>query len=449
MALRAFNFTTGPATLLDAGTLSYNGCIFSPLFATTISGKVVEDNARRTRKLMEYTLTADGYVTLPAGEPDINRVMTDLRTTLTAQGGQLIYQGRGMDLIVNSGVNQRGVRDVAWGPVPELLEFQPLGAGRSAKVRWAVKVRVTEFALVGNVAPKRGIPLLQFNYETEVQYGEDGYCNISVRGTLEVAMTRTPNQGIRTLTFTADDARPQVEERLMSSINLSRFRITRRNFAVSRDKRTLEWDFFIEETPYMKIPEDIIIARGTYNVRPAKAGLALMTWLCTLRCTYTMRPDRPRRVAWFAFLAILRHRMREADNANIPELEADNDPKKKRVKKFIRNLIFGPQFGAWVDLLKDQEKDLKDVKKALLLDFSFDEGLYLDSKTISFSATWRIVTTISHILLASGLWTKVPEKDARGQSLWAASVKGISGAKSWVANRVDPKLDIIVDFGGG
>ena len=43
-------FTTGPTTLPDAGVAAYNGCVFSPLFETTVSGAVVNDAANRTVK---------------------------------------------------------------------------------------------------------------------------------------------------------------------------------------------------------------------------------------------------------------------------------------------------------------------------------------------------------------------------------------------------------------
>src|SRR5438132_1096041 len=109
MALPTTNFTTGPATLPDVGHLIYNGCTFSPLFGTNLSGTAVEDEAKRTVKIMEYVLTADGYATMPDGATDINGVMTTLQSLLTAQGGALVYQGRGFDLNVNGAVLAAGV----------------------------------------------------------------------------------------------------------------------------------------------------------------------------------------------------------------------------------------------------------------------------------------------------------------------------------------------------
>src|SRR5258708_2248707 len=102
MPVDTYNFSTGPSTLPDVGSLIYNGCLFSPLYETKVSGKVIKDNANRTTKYMEYTLVADGYVTLPAGHVDIGPTMRLLQQYLTAHGGQLIYKGRGFDLVVNT-----------------------------------------------------------------------------------------------------------------------------------------------------------------------------------------------------------------------------------------------------------------------------------------------------------------------------------------------------------
>ncbi len=422
MAVPVINFTTGPATLPDVGFLGYNRCLFSPLFTTEVSGKVVKDEATRTTKWMEYTITVDGYVTLFIGAADINASTTLMRQLLTQQGGALEYRGRGIDLLVNpNGVG--GTRDVAWGPIPELLEFQPLGGGLSAKVRWQVKTCILEVKQGNGIKPGlNGTPLLQFNYETSVNYTEDYYSSLTVRGTLEIPMSRSPNQTIRTVPTTADALRPIIEAQIMGGIDLSRFRMTKREFNTSRDKRTLTWDFTAEEKPYMDLPRDSAIARGTYSVRPAKAGMGLCLWLCTLRATYLVRADRPRRRAWRDFLALLRLRMTESRFGFIPGLAGNQEADRKNNQKVDRN--------------------------AFLIDFNFEEGMYLDSKATTFSASWRLVTTFSHILLASGLWTKLTEVGPPGgNNLWATSMRDISGATSWLANGLDPRLDVIVDFG--
>lgn len=421
-SVNTYNFTTGPTTLPDVGTLSYNGCVFSPLFATQVSGNQVKDQADRTVKYTEYTIKADGYVTLPQGSISIAKTMSNLRTLLSAQGGALSYQGRGCDINVNNGADL----DVAWGPKPEVLEFQPLGGGLSAKIVWQCKVSINEQKKFnaqtqrvlngggGNFVNRGGIaqPMLQFNYGTSVTYGEDGFSKLDISGTLEIPLTRTPNQKTLTLQQTADDLRSEIDRRVMSGIDLNKFRDTNRRFDLSRDKRTLEWQLSFEELPYMQMPSNCTLAHGTYSVRPVKAGYGLVRWLCNLRATYTVRADKPRRTAWTAFLALMRLRMSFAGD------------------------IIQPVFGK--------------RSRAMLMDFNVEEGLYLDSKTISFSAGWTNFNTFQDILKTSGIWRKVPERPAgpgATNNFWAISMKDVEGSKSWLPNTVDASKDLIVDFG--
>lgn len=454
MASSTINFTTGPCLLSDVGKLSYNNCTFSPLFATNIDGKVVRDAANRTNKYMEYTLVADGYVTLANANANqlgaggglgigINSTMLTLRQLLTEPGGPLVYQGRGFDLVVNSQGAGGGIPiggggniganintspyDVAWGPQPELLEFQPLGGGLSAKVQWKVTVRIPE-------VKKKGEGILQLNYETSASYNEEGFSKLSVSGTLEIPMTRFPNRAVRTINFTADDYRRFLEKRILTGIDLSRFRLTDREFSVSRDKRTLEWRVEAQEKPYMDLPENCAVARGTYSVRKLSKGYGMVRWLCTLKAKYVVRADAPRRSAWVAFLALLRFRMSQAAAGSLPQINKPQNPPKPIPGAGLTSKI--------------------DNRNAWLFDFSFEEGIYLDSNMVSFSASFVLSATFAYLLIKSGLWKKLPEVRNPGEpnnsdnNLWAINMKDVMGTESWLQNRLDPNLDIIVDFGG-
>lgn len=460
MAVQQFQYTTGQSQLPDVGTLAYNGCTFSPLVVTNVSGKVVHDNAVRTTKLMEYKLSVDGYVTLKDGLADVSSSVNTMRQLLTQHGGSLRYTGRGFELLPTT-------LEVAWGPVPELVEFQPLGGGLSAKVKWEVTFRTYDGTkgthLPGGAAPGASgafaLPLLQFNYETSLTYGEDYYSSLSIKGTMEIPMNRknTAADG-RTLTTTVDSVRIELDRRIFKGIDLDRFYVVRRNYNVSRDKRTMEFDVQIEEKAYMDLPPFCTVARGSYNVRPAKSGPGLVLWMCTLRATYTVIASQPRRVAWLSFLLLLQLRMRQSVKAHIPAAPAiieQNPPAANFAQNLAGVVLFGPVGAPLVGVANQLVRDARiqriqnnqPVPGAWLIDFSFDEGLYKDSKTITFSATWRMVTTLSHILLASGVWKKVPEKESDGINKWATSVRNQSGALGPLPNYLDPSMDIIIDFG--
>ena len=460
------DFTTGTCQLADVGKLEYNGCIFSPLFETSVSGSIVKDNAGRVTRYMEYIITADGYVTgtidptTRDSRSNLSGSMYLLRTLLTQQGAPLVYEGRGLDIRINVTTgNNVSTKDVAWGPVPKILEFQPLGGGNSAKIRWQVVVHmpeVTNNAFNPGRGNTRGInALLQFNYETSLSYNDEGFSSLSIRGTMEIPMTWGRD---RTLTHTVDSARSIIENRLWRGIDLSRFRIVRREFSASRDKRTMEFHVELEEKPYMDLPMYCSIARGSFNVRPARAGAGLASWHCTLKGTYTVRGDTGRRAAWIQYLALLRLRMRQSEQPGINPLNVQNPPQNNGAINILSLPLIPIGLGAAAPIAALQRlwgggsnppPSTNNENKAFLIDFSFDEGIYLDSKTVSFSATWRLTCFLANILLASGLWTKLPERDALGRNLWAMSMRNVSGVESWLQNRLDPSLDVIVDFGGG
>ena len=103
---------------------------------------------------------------------------------------------------------------------------------------------------------------------------------------------------------------------------------------------------------------------------------------------------------------------------------------------FIARRVFARQQQENAQVRQNQQT------RVLLVDFGASEGLYLDSRTVTFNATWRLVTTFSTILRASGLWKKVGEHN---ENTWAQSMRDISGGSSWIENRLQG--DVIVDFG--
>lgn len=471
-----YNFTTGPTSVPNIGRLEYEGCTFGPLFETQVSGKVIKDSSQRTTKYIEYEITADGYVTLNQGNETIAPSMLALHRQLSQQGGRLDYSGKGFDLLVNGGgfsatfnvgttTPNSVYGDVAWGPSTEVLDFQPLGSGRSAKIVWRCKVRITHdnprspapvkrsgppsnsFVAPGTDGKLPNIPLLEFNYETVVTYKEDNSSAISMNGSLEIPMTR-PGQFMKKINQTADDMRVAVESRLMSGIDLSVYAVAHREFKLSRDKRTLDWTIRVEEKPYMDMPIGCGIARGTFQVKPANSGMGLVQWLCSLRVTYDIRSDEPRRLAWLSFLALLRHRMLRAKFGSKPADPPKPPPPpptaplinpgsdEKNMKLYIQKQI------------EASNKAVSENGRAFIVDLNIDEGLYKDSRTVTFSASWRLVTLFSHILVASGLWTKLPEKTVNDKSIWALSMRDVQGVSSWLSNKADPAFGVIVDFGG-
>lgn len=478
MNVAAYNFSTGPAPLPDIGELSYNGATFSSLFYSRVQGNQIQDNASRTIRYVEWTISATGHVTLPAGATDIDDEVDALRNLLETDAGVLNYQGRGLgDITVNG---PGGIKDVAWGPKPKLLDFQPLGAGNGALVTWTVTTCLparpqyppfgsggqTSVSTFGNFKP--GVmtsPVLQFNEEVGVAYDEEGYSSLSLRGTLEVPITRN-SVNDRTVPLTADAWRDRFMNRVAAGIDLTRFRITKRHFQFSRDRRTMEWEFSCEEIPAMGLPAFTTGTTGTFSVRKTGSQFGFVQWSCSLRCTYVVPKGQPRRVAAAAFLSLLCWRMlRSVFSEGIPADRNDPNAQNGGLNPPLQDLprlnvpaITAQTVGLqwWYKVLNALGQVEKQVSmqspthKAWLYHYGVDEGLYQDSRRTSFEASWRLVCSFSRILRACGLW-QTP-KDQNGKSIyggryWALSVQDIMGSTSWLSNRLEPNQDVIVDLG--
>jgi len=456
----------GLAPLVDVGTLAYNGVTFNSLFKSKVTGRAIKDAAVRTTKYVEWTIEVEGCVTLDTGKLTIDDQMTTIKFLLNQQAGILTYSGRGLGNVV---VNQTNglLRDVAWGPKPEVLDFTPLGGSRSALVHWtvttALPVNPRQIVPAAGTASPQTAPVIQFNEETSVSYDDDCYSTISIKGTLEIPMTRDAVND-RAAGDTVDSFRQKFMTSILTNFDLRYFRIIRRTFNVSRDRRTMEWEFLAEELPPMGLPGWATSARGRFTCRPFQPGAAIVQWVCSLTATYTIRSDQTRRNAWFAFISLLQFRIAQSEFGYYPDAVAANNqnqnppnpiklPSFGGIGAFFGNLIgftggLGVSASAFYKQKQAQLKQNIKNQKAIPYYFGIDEGLYLDSKTVTFEASWWLFTAFSHILLATGIWKPV-NGDLQGGQLWANTVQDIMGWRGPLANDEIAQQDIIVDLGGG
>lgn len=476
MVVNATNFTTGSATMPDVGQIAYNGVSFSTLFYSKLSGKYTPDSSKRTTKFVQYTLDVEGHVTLNdaldngAGRT-IDRIMSILRAKLEQCAATLIYTGRGFGQQFSVNAPGGNLQDVCWGPIPTVINFEPRG-GLSAYVKWSVMFTLPEVKAqqVIRGGPGTG-PVLEFTNETTVTYGEDWYSTISIKGTLEIPLTR-PTQATKTLTTTVDDYRRRFLGQISRDFDLTRFRVSTRNFSISRDKRTLDYEFTLEELAPMGLPNHMPKCSGSYNVRPAKSSNSLIStniWLCSLRVTYTVPPIFPRREAYLHFAGLWQSRMRFASAGADPTIIAAAQQAVQQAQQAVQAAaaINGPGDNVAISILgvgaglaltnpalllaigrlrqlQARLDNLLNNNRAWPTHFAVNEGLYDESKQITFDVSWRLITSLSNILIASGIWSQAPTDN---RSTWAASVRNLSGPQSWLLNRLDPAGQAIVDFG--
>lgn len=459
--------TTGKTLLPDAGNLTYNSVSFSCLYKSKLRGVMVQDESLRTTKAIEYTLEVEGYITLrdETSSRSTDEQVLFIRNQLSAQGGFLFYEGNGLGSL-NVNTSEKGYRDLAWGPIPKLLELTPLGGGNGVFVRWQVTTTVAQYQ--NSTLPNS--PVMQWNYGMTLVYDEKGYASVSLRGTLEIGMTRRPQ---------TDRFPPRLigqfrQQYLDLRFDLETYKVVNRSYDFTRDGRKIEWVVDLKELPPMGLPPGATKAGGTYSIRPAKlgtaAGSSILTGLCwgvTMRCTYTIRKDFARREAVLAFFALLWYRMNASRRGYLPEIRDAGNANQQNFRAAVVRIL-GGVVGAQAtvqEIRNGAEQVRQDFNTfrsmaasngaiqgashslAILSDFNMNEGLYEDSDSITLEASWLLLTTMRTLLEASGVWQW--ERNTVGGRKWAASVGSMMGWRSWEAVNINPNSLVIMDLDGG
>lgn len=217
----------------------------------------------------------------------------------------------------------------------------------------------------------------------------------------------------------------------------------------------------------MGLPTHMPRCNGTYTVRPAKSNNSLIAtnnWICSLRVTYTVPPIFPRRMSYEHFAVLWNLRMRIGAASPVPAADLQAAQQAVQSAQNILNNL-GPTWAQWLagispinvnggqSLVLNARRVLQEAQQRLAqlqrpqrtwpIHFGISEGLYDDSKQITFEARWTLITSMSNIIVSSGIWTKTNSRGA-----WAQSVRAISGPQSWLLNKLDPSGQAIVDFGG-
>lgn len=368
-----------PAT----GEISYNGYTFPAETETTgIDARAVLDQAKRTVSHVVYNISLRWFVL--GGSNSIGTTMNTLKQQLLAQAGELVYSTKGFG---DFSINTSTIKDVMWGPIPRSFRFKPKGRDNAAECNWTVEVAVPTCS----AAVYEGA-IMEFNYRASYEIDRGGYTTRNVSGYLRIPQTRA-TQGTRTLSDSADAYR----ERFVPAAPEG-FRRERQTFTIDESKSRLDFSYADVQMALNIPPAGVIEVTANHSVSITQPN-SFAQWQGTISATYEVARDKPRGLAFAAFVALF--------NSRIQAIKA-NEP----------------------------------ARVISLLAFSMNEPQIYGKQAASFSVTY--VTTGTIRLLTDGLWQPVPGSN---WSQWAASLGNTAfNVRGFSKLRLNPADDVIIDL---
>ena len=164
--------------------LTYNGYQFNEYSHITVNATMQPDDANRTILYHRYKIRVE--TTIYAEEDETQGQAGEhfdrIKDRLTKQGKvlEIHHRGFGVDFLVNA--TATGKRDVAFGPKPMIVTWDPIGEVNAVEVVWECEVCIS--------ACNRWTGVMAINYSVVYRIDQAGYTTRTISGYLEIAMTR-------------------------------------------------------------------------------------------------------------------------------------------------------------------------------------------------------------------------------------------------------------------
>ena len=372
----------------STGEFTYNGYTFTGAHQITVSEDPILDDAKRTVKYSEITITVTAVVA--DEDSDGDEISTDdliegIRKKLCVVGAPLTFKNKGFGstMVVNKSAD--GTRDVNFGPIPGEFRWAPIGNDLACEIQWSVKVHLPECAYYTGY---RGIRALTFDMSFDVDDAGDTTRTIS--GGLEIAMTI--NKDGKTIPDTADAYWKQIYVEPIPGFKRS----TRRG--LNKSKNTLEFTIIDQQIKSRNAyPMHVTDISGTHRVSWSKSSKGSLQHINNLSVKITPEARAPGEMAWVIFLALVRQRMSAAYSAD---------------------------------------------RQVFLQELSATEDIW--GRDCNFTATWRVIGCVRDFLGDSGLWKPVVGTDWRQ---WTASLQQSAFSRTGSSNlHHRPDMDVVVDL---
>ena len=370
--------------LTAVGTLSYNDVSFDGTSQVTVRTEFVKDDAQRTTLYHRITLTVKAIFVNDSGT---NSDIENIRKRLGEHGRELrfIQQGFGNDLIVNAG--QSGtLRDVKWGPRPDVLSWQPIGSAQACEVEWQC---VTCVAMCQNATVARSTGIMAINYTVNFSIDDRGYTTRSISGYLEIAQTRIG----RTVPDSADQYRNAIT--IVAPLGFTRSQ----SWNLSADKSRVDFSVTDTEIPSPNAyPQGVVKASGRHRASWSRGNKQAHRIKSSITLDIEMAANQSMSVAYAMFASMVRARGQ-----------------------------FAAQRGVTV----------------LLESITAEESLF--ERKASFSAGYVILSSLGDLVTSTGLWSPL----GTDWRLWAMSMRNVLGNRGTSGLQHVPANDAIVDMCGG
>ncbi len=360
----------------------------------------VYDSAGRTVKWVEHVLTIKTYLgkVNQALSATTDSDMETLKKILTAAGGELKYQGVGIGTGSAMWINPAGgggVRDVNWGPRPQLVRWRPLGQV-ACEVIWQVSYCVP---LCDSAAFE--VYPLEFCFTVAYSIDQSGYTKRTYSGHVSIPQTRL-TQGTRTLTDQADRMYESIAIPLVPS-----FRRIPGDRWLSEDKCTLNFTIVDVEVGPDFCPPGVIDCKLSHTVSTGKVFTG--KFLGVIQGSYEIDRALDRSSAMRYFLAYADARMRQARRTPYRDLTG----------KVTANVV-------WPIALTASHPEVYGRIGA------------------SFSLTYTFMSRLSDLVVTSGLWGIVPESD---WVTWSSSLlESAFHLRGNARQAFGASMDVIVDL---
>src|SRR6185437_1814918 len=298
--------------LTDPWTISYGSFVFPLYSRSSITGKPVYDTARRAVSYIAYTLPVDSFILanaagheLNAGPPNpadpepgtVEAQLIAIRQQLQQRGAMLEIKSTGFGhLRVNNvkppflkGVD---VRDVAYGPHPEILDAKTVGSRLAWKISWKCTFNIPECA--EGTAVFAGRPM-EFTYTWDVTQDPRGFSTRVVAGQLLIPATTVPGEKVP-----PDQADKYWNAVVASCPPLPSFRRDAHR-TLSEDRRTLKFTITDTELPSNAFVPGATEWSGTQELSTNQQS-AFRTWQNGITATYQVARGQSKMALYRQFL---------------------------------------------------------------------------------------------------------------------------------------------------